>query len=123
MIFDHPYNADSARIGAVLADTSWLRRLFNLAPPSSLLCPRRSRGACQIGRCRVGYKPRIKICNPLGSAALLDRIISGAFNRSSGPQKVRIYRDVSERSGAAWPEEVRERCESADVVLVVIGPK
>jgi pterin-4a-carbinolamine dehydratase len=56
-------------------------------------------------------------------AAMLDRIISGTFNEPSHPQKVRIYRDTSARLGVAWPEEVRDRCSSADIVLVVIGPK
>jgi pterin-4a-carbinolamine dehydratase len=56
-------------------------------------------------------------------AAMLDRIISGAFNEPAKPPKVSIYRDTSERLGVSWPEEVRDRCGSADVVLVVIGPK
>jgi pterin-4a-carbinolamine dehydratase len=56
-------------------------------------------------------------------AALLDRMISGAFNEPSKPPKVRVFRDTSQRLGVTWPEEVREHCSSADVVLVVIGPK
>jgi pterin-4a-carbinolamine dehydratase len=56
-------------------------------------------------------------------AVMLDRIISGTFNEPAQPSKVRIYRDTSERLGATWPEEVRDRCSSADIVLVVIGPK
>jgi len=56
-------------------------------------------------------------------AALLDRIVSGAFNEPSKPLKVRIFRDTSQRLGVTWPKEVQEQCSSADVVLVVIGPK
>jgi pterin-4a-carbinolamine dehydratase len=56
-------------------------------------------------------------------AALLDRIVSGAFNEQSKPPKVRIFRDTSQRLGVTWPKEVREQCSSADLVLVVIGPK
>jgi pterin-4a-carbinolamine dehydratase len=56
-------------------------------------------------------------------SALLDRIVSGAFNEPGNPSKVLIYRDTSQRLGVTWPKEVRERCGSADIVLVVIGPK
>jgi pterin-4a-carbinolamine dehydratase len=56
-------------------------------------------------------------------AAMLDRIISAAFNEPRKPPKVSIYRDTSERLGVTWPEEIRDRCGSADIVLVVIGPK
>jgi pterin-4a-carbinolamine dehydratase len=56
-------------------------------------------------------------------AAILDRIVSGAFNEPAESPKVRIYRDTSERLGVRWPEEVRQQCSSADIVLVVIGPK
>jgi pterin-4a-carbinolamine dehydratase len=56
-------------------------------------------------------------------AAMLDRIIAGTFNEPAKSPKVRIYRDTSERLGIAWPEEISERCGSADLVLVVIGPK
>lgn len=56
-------------------------------------------------------------------AALLDLVVSGAFNEPSKPPKVRIFRDTSQRLGVTWPKELREQCSSADVVLVVIGPK
>jgi hypothetical protein len=56
-------------------------------------------------------------------AMMLDRIISGTFNEPARPPRVRIYRDTAERLGVQWPEEVRDRCSSADMVLVVIGPK
>lgn len=56
-------------------------------------------------------------------AVMLDRIISGTFNEPERPPRVRIYRDTSERLGVTWPEAVRDRCSSADMVLVVIGPK
>lgn len=56
-------------------------------------------------------------------AAMLDGTISGAFNEPAQPPKVLIYRDTSERLGVAWPDEIRDRCGSADVVLVVIGPR
>jgi pterin-4a-carbinolamine dehydratase len=56
-------------------------------------------------------------------AAMLDGTISGAFNEPTQPPKVLIYRDTSERLGVAWPDEIRDRCGSADVVLVVIGPR
>jgi pterin-4a-carbinolamine dehydratase len=36
---------------------------------------------------------------------------------------VDIYRDTTQRLGVSWPDEVRDRCRSADLVLVVIGPK
>lgn len=55
-------------------------------------------------------------------ALMLDRIISGTFNVPA-PPKVGIYRDTAERLGVSWPTEVRDRCASADMVLVVIGPK
>jgi hypothetical protein len=54
---------------------------------------------------------------------MLDSIISGTFNRDDGGQVVRVYRDTSERLGVPWPEELRERCSAADIVLVVIGPQ
>jgi len=53
---------------------------------------------------------------------MLDREISGAFNYTSGIPNVAIYRDTSERLGVAWPNEVRERCGTADLMLAVIGP-
>lgn len=56
-------------------------------------------------------------------AVMLNLIIVGTFNEPTKPPKVRIYRDTAERLGVAWPEEIRERCGSADIVLVVIGPK
>jgi pterin-4a-carbinolamine dehydratase len=56
-------------------------------------------------------------------AVMLDRIISGTFNEPARPPRVRIYRDTEGRLGVQWPEEVRDRCSSADMVLVVIGPK
>jgi hypothetical protein len=56
-------------------------------------------------------------------AVMLDSIISGTFNRDDGGQVVRVYRDTSERLGVPWPEELRERCSAADIVLVVIGPQ
>lgn len=55
-------------------------------------------------------------------AVMLDRVISGAFNYPQEPPKLTIYRDTSERLGVAWPEEIRDRCRAADIVLVVIGP-
>jgi pterin-4a-carbinolamine dehydratase len=56
-------------------------------------------------------------------AALLDLVVRGTFNEPSKPPKVSIYRDTSQRLGVTWPKEVRERCGSADIVLVVIGPE
>ena len=56
-------------------------------------------------------------------AVMLDRIISGTFNEPARPPRVRIYRDTAERLGVQRPQEVRNRCSSADMVLVVIGPK
>jgi pterin-4a-carbinolamine dehydratase len=55
-------------------------------------------------------------------AVMLDRVISGAFNYPKEPPKVNIYRDTSERLGVSWPQEIRDRCSTADIVLVVIGP-
>ncbi len=54
---------------------------------------------------------------------MLDRTISGTFNPRDQPPPVSIYRDTSERLGVPWPQEIRERCSAADIVLVVIGPK
>jgi len=56
-------------------------------------------------------------------AVLLDLVISGAFNEPSKPPKVRIFRDTCQRLGVTWPKELQEQISSADVVLVVIGPK
>jgi len=56
-------------------------------------------------------------------AVMLDRVISGAFNYPKEPLRVTIYRDTSARLGISWPQEIRDRCSTADVVLVVIGPK
>jgi len=53
---------------------------------------------------------------------MLDAIISGAFDSQDEFPCVSIYRDTSERLGVSWPEEIRERCLAADIVLVVIGP-
>jgi pterin-4a-carbinolamine dehydratase len=55
-------------------------------------------------------------------AVMLDREISGAFNYPRETPKVAIYRDASERLGVAWPQEIRDRCTAADIVLAVIGP-
>jgi len=55
-------------------------------------------------------------------AVMLDKTISGTFNRPKEPPTVAIYRDTSERLGVSWPEEVRDRCSVADIVLAVIGP-
>jgi pterin-4a-carbinolamine dehydratase len=54
---------------------------------------------------------------------MLDRIISGTFNELGRPPRVHIFRDTSQRLGVTWPAAVRSQCASADMVLVVIGPK
>jgi pterin-4a-carbinolamine dehydratase len=56
-------------------------------------------------------------------AVMLDRIISGTFNEPGRPPRVHIFRDTSQRLGVTWPTAVRDQCRSADIVLVVIGPK
>ncbi len=56
-------------------------------------------------------------------AAWLDHVVSAAFNEPSKPPRVRVFRDTSQHLGVTWPKELREQCSSADVVLVVIGPK
>ena len=55
-------------------------------------------------------------------AVLLDREISGAFNSPGRKPSVVVYRHTSERHDVSWPEEARDRCGAADIVLVVIGP-
>jgi len=55
-------------------------------------------------------------------AVILDREISGAFNYPGRTPNVIVYRDTSERRGVGWPREVRDKCNAANMVLVVIGP-
>jgi pterin-4a-carbinolamine dehydratase len=55
-------------------------------------------------------------------AVMLDKMISGTFNQPKKLPTVIIYRDTSERLGVSWPQEVRDRCSVADIVLAVIGP-
>lgn len=55
-------------------------------------------------------------------AVILDKEISGAFNYPEETRSVVIYRDTSKRLDVPWPQELRDRCSAADIVLVVIGP-
>jgi pterin-4a-carbinolamine dehydratase len=49
-------------------------------------------------------------------------IVDGAFNHAGRPEAVDIFQDVRQRPGVSWPDEVRERLRSADIVLAIIGP-
>lgn len=55
-------------------------------------------------------------------AVILDKEISGAFNYPKETPSVVIYRDTRKRLDVPWPQELRDRCGAADIVLVVIGP-
>lgn len=59
----------------------------------------------------------------LGRSALVEKAIQGGFQRTESGIEVSIYRDVEQRLGVAWPEEIVRHVAGADLFLVLIGPE
>ena len=55
-------------------------------------------------------------------AALLEKGIEGSINRPGTNTIARVHRDVRERYGLEWDQQIKDAVEEADIVVAVIGP-